>query len=904
MYDLYLFDLDGTIINTEQLHYQAYFDTLKFFDIEVNFDFNIYSKYAHYDDVLMKNFIESISSIPYEKFYSKKKEFYFKYLDSKLDIITGTPELINKLKKNNIPVCLVTHSDNETIELLKTKVPILHQFDKIVCKDDYFNKKPNPECYLKCLSFFPDKKNPIGFEDSYKGYMSLKSANITSVFIGDQSYYYFNKIKPVNVIKDFTEFNEEKIIPAKTNFNDWVDSKINIYKNQIINSTQNFVPVISSLIPLIKSCKNNIYLTGIGKCGHICKKSISTWQSMGISCQYLNLIDLFHGDFGILKSNDMIIYISNSGNTTEVINCAKYIKEHFKIFQIAVTLNDNNHIKEYTNFNFVIGNNIREIDNINMAPTTSSVIFMMFLDMLGVYLSDENQLSVEKFQLYHPGGVLGKKSTKILDYVVIVASGLGTRLYPLTLHIPKILVTFKNETFIETLIKYWKQYTDNIIIVYNSQFKSLIEFYTNNYSNIKLIPFDETTGTADTINKTITNEYYGKNILFSWCDIIPDQTIDLNKLNQTTIFTYGNQCRYLAKVNQIIKISNGNVIGIYYIKNYQGVNKYNIGDDICDNFKNNFGDFNIYSLDKLVDIGDMDKFKNYILDNQTRFFNKISYYNNYIIKESVNDQGNEIIKKEINWYVEIDNKYSFLPKFEILGETNFKLELLNGIPIYKKFKYFDIKQRQNIVDSIYKNLEILHQTTCDISVEANIKNINFECYDKIIERINKIKPIIDYYKINSVNGIKIESLTFVLNKMKKILTSDLSNQYSLIHGDCTFSNTMIDSNDKIYFIDPRGYFGKSLLYGPKEYDYAKLLYSLSGYDLFNVDNLFSIEIENQNIKFNIETFLDGLHIIINDKVKAWLVIIWFGLAQYNSNNVLKCLASYYNGFYWYNKLFS
>jgi len=189
-------------------------------------------------------------------------------------------------------------------------------------------------------------------------------------------------------------------------------------------------------------------------------------------------------------------------------------------------------------------------------------------------------------------------------------------------------------------------------------------------------------------------------------------------------------------------------------------------------------------------------------------------------------------------------------------------------------------------------------------VEANIKNINFECYDKIIERINKIKPIIDYYKINSVNGIKIESLTFVLNKMKKILTSDLSNQYSLIHGDCTFSNTMIDSNDKIYFIDPRGYFGKSLLYGPKEYDYAKLLYSLSGYDLFNVDNLFSIEIENQNIKFNIETFLDGLHIIINDKVKAWLVIIWFGLAQYNSNNVLKCLASYYNGFYWYNKLFS
>ena len=89
---------------------------------------------------------------------------------------------------------------------------------------------------------------------------------------------------------------------------------------------------------------------------------------------------------------------------------------------------------------------------------------MMFLDMLGTYLAEINNLSIEKFKLYHPGGELGKRSSNKIDYIVILGSGLGTRLMPITKYINKLLVTYDNKLFIEHLIEYWQTYCKNIII--------------------------------------------------------------------------------------------------------------------------------------------------------------------------------------------------------------------------------------------------------------------------------------------------------------------------------------------------------------------------------------------------------------------------------------------------------
>ena len=94
--------------------------------------------------------------------------------------------------------------------------------------------------------------------------------------------------------------------------------------------------------------------------------------------------------------------------------------------------------------------------------------------------------------------------------------------------------------------------------------------------------------------------------------------------------------------------------------------------------------------------------------------------------------------------------------------------------------------------------------------------------------------------------------------------------------------------------------------GPPEYDYAKILYALSGYDAFNNDPFFHIScIQNNNITFEIKNHFDLFDKlpkkILNKTTLAMVTIIWLSLAQYNINNVLKCIASYYYGLYFYSK---
>ncbi len=909
-YDLYLFDLDGTLINTEELHCNAYNLALKYFNIDYQFDFNNYCKYAHYSDKSMKDFIESNYNISYEKFYQKKKFFYLESL-IKINLMPGVSNLLNKLFESKIKTVIVTHSDRETINYILTKIPLLNNVDLIITKDDYVNKKPSPEAYILARNKFKNCKNPIGFEDSYKGYLSLEKSNITPVFVASPTYPFFKQLNPSNTIETFEQIDNLKINTNQISYSNYLNLVFDKYRCGLdfLHNSMDFI--LQTIIPLINSTNGNVYLTGIGKCGHICKKSVSTWQSLGISCHYINIPDLFHGDFGILKENDIIIYISNSGNTEELVYCAKYIEKYFKICQICFTLKSDGKVKDHVNFYYSISNNVTEIDSINMAPTTSSIVFMALLDIIGTRISEIKNLTIEKFKLNHPGGDLGKKSNNVIDYVVIVACGQGSRLFPYSKFIPKILVNYNDNPFIDHLINYWKQYSEKIIIITNTKFKSIIEFYTEKHTGISIKYFDDVTGTADTIHKNITNEYYGKNILFSWCDIVPKDKINLSSIISNTILTYGNECRYGILNGKISKMSNGNIIGIYYIMSFTGINNYTIGDDICDVFDNNFTEYNEYKLENLIDVGDLEKYEKYVNkpnNFKTRFFNKITLNTCTITKESVCKQGDDIITKEINWYKHISNKYNFIPELINTYDKSFEIVKLSAQPLYKIFNNLLDSEKFEIVNKIILQLNILHLDTKQISDQENHQNLKIECYDKVYLRLNKINKILEYFNyIEFVNGVKINrNIDEVINTCYSNILGLKTNEYSLIHGDCQFSNTLFDElSNEIFFIDPRGYFGNSKLYGPKEYDYAKLIYALSGYDDFNNSDDFYFDISNTNIIFNIKSNDDIINKLdITNKITlSYLVIIWISLAQYNENNILKCIASYYHGLYLFKKYF-
>ena len=122
-----------------------------------------------------------------------------------------------------------------------------------------------------------------------------------------------------------------------------------------------------------------------------------------------------------------------------------------------------------------------------------------------------------------------------------------------------------------------------------------------------------------------------------------------------------------------------------------------------------------------------------------------------------------------------------------------------------------------------------------------------------------------------------------------------------IHGDPNFSNTMYGKN-KVWFIDPRGYFGTTRLYGPETYDFAKVLYAISGYDKFNADSNFGhYDLKNGNLNLSIpslEDFMEGdIKELFNEEIYSWLGIIWTNLGGYFKNNPLKAVLAYYYGLY-------
>lgn len=426
-YDLFIFDFDGTLINTEYFHYLAYINVISRIlekDVEEmkgRLTYEIYEKFAHSLQIKdMENYLyyhfylENFQDI----YQLKHKEFIriiHEYQDE-LKYCTDMEDLLKKIIEENKEFVIVTNSSIKSIEyfLEMPKFHLLKKVKKIYTKEDFMNKKPHPECYLKVIHDFPHHHRKIGFEDSLRGFHSLYQLHhlITPVFLGLPNYYYYSTL-----LKDYPNIlfyhndkkNELKEKIEEKN-SDLVQHMIQNYVNQIETNKSVMERAIReiSILILNKNPCNNIYLTGMGKSGYVCKKSASTWQSLSIPGIYLDLPNLPHGDFGLLKENDIILFVSNSGNTQEIVYILQYLKEKFtkKILTISIVANPNSLMEKYSDFTYVL-NPIQESDHLNMTPSTSSCLFMMLLDNIAIF--SKKNMTKKEFQMNHPAGSLGKK---------------------------------------------------------------------------------------------------------------------------------------------------------------------------------------------------------------------------------------------------------------------------------------------------------------------------------------------------------------------------------------------------------------------------------------------------------------------------------------------------------------
>ena len=160
-------------------------------------------------------------------------------------------------------------------------------------------------------------------------------------------------------------------------------------------------------VELILNCKGKVIVTGVGKSGHIGAKIAATLASTGTPSFFINPLDVYHGDLGVMSKGDVVVAISNSGQTDELLRFIPMVL-HMQIPIIAMSGNPKSLLAKYSTCHLNVSVK-KEACPLNLAPTSSTTATLVMGDALAVALMERRNFQPQDFAQFHPGGELGKR---------------------------------------------------------------------------------------------------------------------------------------------------------------------------------------------------------------------------------------------------------------------------------------------------------------------------------------------------------------------------------------------------------------------------------------------------------------------------------------------------------------
>ena len=160
-------------------------------------------------------------------------------------------------------------------------------------------------------------------------------------------------------------------------------------------------------VDLMLACKGKIIVTGVGKSGHIGAKIAATFSSTGTPSFFINPLAVYHGDLGVMTSDDVVLAISNSGLTDELLRFIPMVL-HIGSPIIAMSGNPQSLLAKYSTCHLNISV-AREACPLNLAPTSSTTATLAMGDALAIALMQKRNFRPQDFAHFHPGGELGRK---------------------------------------------------------------------------------------------------------------------------------------------------------------------------------------------------------------------------------------------------------------------------------------------------------------------------------------------------------------------------------------------------------------------------------------------------------------------------------------------------------------
>ena len=179
------------------------------------------------------------------------------------------------------------------------------------------------------------------------------------------------------------------------------------------DSNSDFSAAVNEAVARLAGLKGRLILSGMGKSGHVARKIAATFASTGTAASFVHPGEASHGDLGMITGDDMVMALSNSGETAELGDIVAYV-QRFSIPLIVVTAGADSTLARAGDIRLILPE-AAEACSTTPAPTTTTTMMMALGDALAVALLQEKGVTADKFRSFHPGGRLGSALKRVGD---------------------------------------------------------------------------------------------------------------------------------------------------------------------------------------------------------------------------------------------------------------------------------------------------------------------------------------------------------------------------------------------------------------------------------------------------------------------------------------------------------
>jgi len=499
-------------------------------------------------------------------------------------------------------------------------------------------------------------------------------------------------------------------------------------------------------------------------------------------------------------------------------------------------------------------------------------------------------------------------------YVIVQAGGRGTRLRHHTWNKPKCLVSVRGKPLLYHMFDVFPG--SKFLIIGDYAYEQLEGYLKANDPGVEfeLIRASEK-GTASGIARALEEIPSSASVVLTWSDLIikklpvfPDT--DRPVVCTTSAFT----CRWSVReaseegggLREITASSRG-VAGIFFFQRASKFRAPPSSGEFVKWFAKEFSEYEILDCPELEELGDFSAIEK---ANETsgfcRFFNRVEISETHVKKTVIDPDYNSLHQHEVAWYKHAaDLGFRRTPK--IISNEPLIMERLKGRHAYEMTELTEREKRAVLCDYL-DSLTQLHDKS---SIQAPPQGIRQVYLEKTLSRVDGIKLLVPGSQRESltINGKKCRNLFHQRHAhVLQDVVEELAVKYFVpIHGDATFSNTLVDDNLRVWFFDPRGYFAEPGIYGDALYDFAKVYYSaVGGYDLFN-RRKFKLHLDYETVEILMDdpVFAKAAKSVFRDyfgrdlaKIEALHSLIWLALSGYVKDDLDSVIGAYYSGLYW------